>query len=155
MVKDEQARVRKAAVSAIGLLHEDPLCLQLVEALTDEDPDVRMAVAEVLGNFKKYPDVLNSLVQAVNDEDIWVQCAVIKAISRIDPGRAVAVIRDMYQQAHELLLISCLQVLGTIGGGDARSIIEWALDSPEVDVVRQARISLEQVSTNTSSSGSA
>jgi len=154
LLKDDQARVRKAAVSAIGSLQEDPLCLQLVSALTDEDPDVRRGVAEVLGNFQKCPEVLNSLEQALRDEDVWVQCAVIRAISRIDPERAVVVIRDIHHQAHEMLLISCLHILGTIGGSDARSIIMSALDSPNTDVVRQARISLDQLSPHTMPSGS-
>jgi HEAT repeat protein len=156
LVRDCQAQVRKAAVSAIGSLRQDSsYVLQLVGALTDEDPDVRRAAAEVIGNIPTSPDVLPALEQALNDDDIWVQCAVMKAISRIDPERAVAVIRDIHQMVHEMLLISCLQILGVIGGTDARTIIVWALDSPEADVVRQARISLDQLSKNSLPSGSA
>ncbi|HIJ97215.1 MAG TPA: hypothetical protein HPP94_16060 [Desulfuromonadales bacterium] len=153
LIKDEQVRVRKAAISAIGLLRKDPQCLQLVTALTDDDPDVRRVVAETLGSFEGSPEVLAALEQALNDEDFWVQCAVIKAIARIQSERAVALISDIYLQAHEMLLITCLQILGTHGGNGADSIISWALDSPDADVVRQARLALDQLSHSPSSSG--
>jgi HEAT repeat protein len=154
LLKDEQARIRKAVVSAIGSLRQKVPSPQLVMALTDVDPDVRSAVAEVLGSFEKHPEVLSALERALHDEDIWVQCSAMKAISRIDPERAVCVIRDIYQQAHEILLITCLQILGIHGGSDAYTILSWALDSPEADVVRQARISLDQLSKKVLPTGS-
>ena len=81
LVKDEDALVRQAAVSAIGKLHLASSSGILLMALVDEDPDVRVAAAEALGEVGDR-GVVTALTHALNDEDAWVHCAALNRLAR-------------------------------------------------------------------------
>ena len=84
LAKDEHSLVRHAAVSSIGKLHLALSSGIMIMALVDEDPDVRMAAAETLGEVGDR-GVVTALTHALGDEDAWVQCAALKSIAHISP----------------------------------------------------------------------
>ena len=92
LIHDEDPQVRKAAVAAIGVNHIDKSDSMLVLALSDTDADVRITAADALC-FLQNPSCLEVVEQALNDDDVWVQSAVLKAIARIEPGRALSIIK--------------------------------------------------------------
>jgi HEAT repeat protein len=116
----------------------------LVAALADEDPDVRIAVADALGSLRE-GTTLDALECAMSDADIWVQSAVIKALAAISPSRADAIIHTIHTNAEGLLLITCLQILEETGGSGSEEIIRNALQNNDRDIVRQAAKSLERI----------
>lgn len=136
-VKDENASVRQAAVTSIGKLHFSSANNILLIALVDEDPDVRIAAAEALGAVGG-ADVVPFLVHALNDEDCWVQCAVLRGIARIDKSSAFQAIQSIISTAEGLLMITCLELLETIGNRQAMDLVESALNSDDRDVLSLA-----------------
>ena len=116
----------------------------LVLALADEDPDVRIAVADALGNVQDRTTV-DALENALDDQDVWVQSAVLKAISRIEPTRARSIINSIHTRSEGLLMITSLKILEEIGGAESEAIIRNALQSSDQDIVRQAAKSLERI----------
>lgn len=152
LMKDEDAQVRAAAVSAIGINRIEATGAMLVLALTDEDPDVRIAAAGALGQLQD-TSVLDALEYAMNDEDVWVKSAVLQAVASIEPARARALINDIHAGAEGLLMITCLKILEQSGGPEAEQIIRNALHHTDRDIARQAAMSLERVIASDSCSG--
>ncbi len=111
--------------------------------------DVRIAVADALGNLHD-TTALDALEYALNDEDAWVQSAVLKAIAMIEPARVFSIIKNRYTRAEGLLMITILKVLEGIGGSESEEIIRSALQNSDPDIVRQAATSLERVIVSTS-----
>jgi HEAT repeat protein len=112
-------------------------------ALADDNPDVRISAADALGRMKE-PAALEHLEKALNDEDIWVQCAAMKAIDLIAPERILTIAKRIHTQAGGLLMITCLQLLEHNPDPEARSIVRNALESTDSDIVMQASKSLER-----------
>jgi HEAT repeat protein len=144
LIKDEDPQVRKAAVTALAANRVEKSGAMLVLALADEDPDVRVAVADALGCLGD-PLTLDAMEQAIDDEDIWVQSALLKAIAGIDPVRALSIIQNIYVKAEGLLMITILKILEEIGGKDAEKIIRFAMLSVDPDIVRHANKSLDRI----------
>src|SRR6185369_153652 len=134
LVKDEDPGVRRAAVAAMGKLHLSEVDGNLLIALVDEDPEVRIAAAETLGKIGG-PDVVDPLNHALNDEDIWVQCAVLRSIAQIDKSHMLPAIRSVFPRADGLLMITCLELLESIGSREAMDIVEAALVSQDSETV--------------------
>jgi len=137
LVKDEDALVRQAAVSAIGKLHLALSSGILLMALVDEDPDVRIAAAEALGEVGDR-GVVTALTHALNDEDAWVQCAVLNSLARICPEGTLAAVQTVLPGAEGLLLITCLKLLETQGSDQALELVEQALGNSDEEVVTLA-----------------
>ena len=134
LVKDENAEVRQAAVTSIGKLHLPDGTRSLLIALVDEDPDVRIAAVEALGRVGDR-GVVDALVFALNDEDIWVKSAVLQSIAKVDRSSVLPAILSIFSEADGLLMITCLELLETIGGREAMDLVEAALASHDNDVV--------------------
>lgn len=137
LVKDEDARVRQAAVSSIGKLHLAPSSNILLIALVDEDPDVRIAAAEALGEVGDR-GVVTALTHALNDEDAWVQCAALNSLANIYPDGILDAVQTVLPGAEGLLLITCLKLLESQRSDQALDLVEQALDNSDEEVVTLA-----------------
>lgn len=137
LVKDEDARVREAAVSSIGKLHITAAAGTLLIALVDENPDVRIAAAEALGEVGNR-SVVTALNHALNDEDVWVQCAALRSLSRISPAATLQTVQTVFPRAEGLLMITCLELLDNLGGDQALDLVEYTFDNSDADVVTLA-----------------
>lgn len=134
LAKDEDAKVREAAVAAIGKkrIAVDPVVVRL--ALIDEDPDVRIAAVETVALLQD-ASASDTLKKIINDEDVWVRCAVLRAMAVVDPAALLPLIRERIAHADGLLMITCLELLETEGSREALELVEGALKSQEADVV--------------------
>lgn len=137
LVKDENPAVREAAVVSLGKMRVYSSCGILQIALVDEDPDVRIAAAEALGEVGG-SEVVGALTHALNDEDCWVQSAVLRSIVRINPENALPVLKDVFSYADGLLMITCLEMLETVGSREAMDLVEQALDNGDDDIMSLA-----------------
>ncbi|MDD2853610.1 MAG: HEAT repeat domain-containing protein [Desulfuromonadaceae bacterium] len=147
LIKDEDSKVRSAAVTALGKCRMEGSGSALALSLTDEDPEVRIAAADALGMLLD-PTIIGVLEHALNDEDVWVQSAVLAALAKIDPARALAVITSLCADAGGLLLITSLKILQEIGGPESENIIRRYLQNDDQDVARQAAASLKKCTTS-------
>jgi HEAT repeat protein len=106
-------------------------------ALVDEDPDVRIAAAEALGEIGDR-GVVTALTHALNDEDAWVQCAALNSLARIFPEGTLEAVQTVLPGAEGLLLITGLKLLESQGSGQALELVEQALDNSDEEVVTLA-----------------
>lgn len=137
LVKDEDALVRQAAVSAIGKLRLVPSSGMLLMALVDEDPDVRIAAAESLAEVGD-SGVVPALTHALNDEDIWVQCAVLNTLARVCPEGTLDAVNTVLPGSEGLVLLTCLKLLENLENDQALVLVEQALDNSDEEVVTLA-----------------
>lgn len=133
LVKDEDSHVRQAAVNAMKISHLAGVDSILVMALVDEDPDVRIAAADAIGDYAS-PELANSLVSALSDNDVWVQCAILKNLVKIAPESGFAQIKQLFSAASGLLLLTSLQLLGSIASEEALAMVRQKLDDRDRDV---------------------
>ncbi|GAB7027978.1 HEAT repeat domain-containing protein [Geotalea toluenoxydans] len=137
LVKDEDATVRKAAVSSLASLKSVASAGHLVMALVDEDPDVRIAAAGALGDVGS-EEVVGPLLLALQDDDPWVQCAVLKSLGNLKNEATLPAIVQLFERADGLVLITALDAVAKIGGETARALVEKALDNSDEEVVKAA-----------------
>ena len=137
LVKDEDPFVRQVSVAAIGKLNIPSFQGVLQIALVDEMPEVRMVAAEALGESGS-PYAIAPLILALHDNDSRVQCAVLKSIASLDPAQSLDVIRTLLPTAGGLLMITCLEVLATLGGDAALNLVETVLQNEDEEMVKLA-----------------
>lgn len=137
LVKDEDAGVRKAAISSLAQVPSPMSIGHLVMALADEDADVRIAVADAFGAIGG-PDALEPLLLSLKDEDQWVQCAALKALARLGNESALQAILEVVSRADGLVLVTALEALAQIGGNAVQAEVKSALDHEDEDVVKTA-----------------
>lgn len=137
LVKDEDALVRRSAVSALAGLH-NPVCLgSLVMALVDEDPDVRIAAVAGIGELGG-DEAPEPLLLALGDDDPWVQCAALKGLGRYGGSRVLDAIEGLLPTAGGVVLITALETLASMEGDRAAVLVQRCLDNPDEEVVKSA-----------------
>jgi len=137
LIKDEDASVRKTAVSSLAKLKSAASVGHLVMALVDEDPDVRIAAAGALGDIGG-DDVLEPLLLALKDDDPWVKCAALKSLGNLRNDAALPAIVELFESAEGLVLISVLDTVAQIGGDKGTALVEMALENHDEEVVKAA-----------------
>ncbi|HEY3308317.1 MAG TPA: HEAT repeat domain-containing protein [Desulfuromonadaceae bacterium] len=130
LLKDENAFVRQAAVTAIGKQRIASGSSVLLMALVDEDVEVRIAAAEAIGKVGD-AEAIPYLVLALNDDDCWVQCEALKSIARIDKERIFPSIQPIFVNAKGFLLKTCLELLEAVGSRASFEQVETVLDKAD------------------------
>jgi HEAT repeat protein len=124
----EEAVLRNAAMETYKELGERGMG-PLVSFLGDEDSDIRIFAANVLGDIKS-PIALQALVKALQDPDDNVKIAVVEALGKIGDTRAVgpltALLGDMPWTA-----LAAIEALGRIGGEKALSTLHKCLENQD------------------------
>lgn len=133
LVKDEDATVRRAAVASLARV-ELPELSHISLALSDEEPEVRLAAAQALSE-KGGAEVLGPLLLALNDSDPWVQTAALKGLAALGDPAALPGVLVLLEQAGGLVLISALSTLAALGGAQALPALEKALGHADEEVV--------------------
>lgn len=136
LVKDEDATVRRTAVAALARV-ELPELSHLALALSDEEPEVRLAAAHALSE-RGGAEVLGPLLLALNDADRWVQAAALKGLSSLGDPAALPGVTALLDQASGPVLIAALSTVAALGGAQALAPVEQALSHSDEEVVEAA-----------------
>ncbi len=137
-IKDGYASIRKEAFIAIGELGYGASILDnLITALTDEDPDVRLNVINILGKIRE-PAARESLLLMLNDDNLWIRVAAIRALGEIGGQDVVEKIRDMLGRGSGIEIIASLESLGQIGDKGSVGAILPFLSNPDPEIVKAA-----------------
>lgn len=143
LTKDEEPAVRQAAIAGLGTLRRVEHAGLIQVALADEAPQVRIAAAEALGAFGSH-NLLDSLIAALHDEDVWVQCAVLRNIDRIDRTCLLPHLEALSARAEGILMLTCLELLEQINSPAALAQVASALTHRDDDIVALAAAILER-----------
>lgn len=137
LMKDEDDRVRKAAVQGLVEFDGDDAVHHLILALTDENPEVRIAAANSLGEASR-GDALNALALAARDEDPWVRCAAVRSLGKAGGVDVLPEIETALDSEDGLLSLAALDALERIDGDKSRELIRRAATGNDGDVVKAA-----------------
>ena len=115
----EDADLRIFVADILGYCRTHQACLLLCRALLkDPEVNVRYQAAVSLGT-QAFPEAVNSLCQAMHDEE-WVQFAVVDALAKIKDYSAVSALVKLLNQASPLVSSAIVDALGDMG--DVKSI---------------------------------
>ena len=81
---------------------------------------------------------MESLILALQDEDLWVQCTVLKSLGKIGGERALSAVVGSMEGADGLAMISALEALASVGGDRALEHVRSTLENPDEEVVKVA-----------------
>jgi hypothetical protein len=118
---------------------------KLLGALADQDPRIRGAAAEALGEVGDVSavDPLGKLLGSDADSD--VREAAAEALGEIGSPAAVPALRDALKDAEEDVREAVVDALGAIGGSDAERVLRQALSDPDEDVRDAAAAALAKM----------
>ena len=137
LIKDEEAAVRTAAVSALvydgSAKARHAICL----ALMDEAPEVRIAAANAIGACREVEGG-EPLLLLLADRDLRVQRVALRNLGLLGDIRAVPAITEYLTTATGMLQISAMESLAALSGSTAATIIEVQLKSSDEEVVKAA-----------------
>ena len=158
--------LRRAAVWALGEIGDVTTLADLLEALTDDDEQVRRDAALVIIKIwkphalkealwhrywrvreaavwaygqAKFPEIVSALVELLYDEERNVRLAVAKALGNIGDPKAVPELMQRVQIEHDdQVLLLCIMALGTIGHAEAVDTLTDCLFIKGDDAFREA-----------------
>lgn len=115
------AEWRTTAVDCMARL--DGFCAELVEALRDRAPQIRLAAARATGDAccREAAPRLLALARAA-DEEALVRMAAMESLGLIGDREAIAPLRELAASADPELAFAARSALGRIGSGEAEEL---------------------------------
>ncbi|RBI64029.1 HEAT repeat domain-containing protein [halophilic archaeon] len=158
--EDDDARVRAAAIDALdqreaveqlitaivgeevdGGQAEWARAEELTNALTSEQPELRMAAANVLGRIGSR-SATDDLVSRLSDPDHRVRARVARALGRLEDRRAVSALAELRNDEQAEVRRETAEALGRTKGDEALAALLAMLDDSSEAVRRIAAGSL-------------
>jgi HEAT repeat protein len=126
---DHDPRVRRAAVNGLAKhTEEDRVSVWLREALRlDPDPKVRAAAARRGKALGKRDKALDTLRQALEDENMGVRLAALRGLGAIGEGEALELLRDRIAGPLSETVVVAAAELARLGEAKGRGLLDEAL----------------------------
>ncbi len=127
MIKDENARVRYAAVSQLDTLgnvdRQKTLKILKDRLFNDPEADVRAAAADSIGGLKlteAFPD----LELVYNQSSDWlIQFSIVATLGELGDNRALTLLKSALTSDNNLLQTAAISALGELGNKEAISLL--------------------------------
>ena len=144
-IKDDSPLVRKAAVHVLGERGEGrrQYVQDIILALADEDREVRLAAARVLGGIRS-KEAAEPLLLLLSDEDIWVKAAAVESLGKIGTEDAVKAVKGLLDDDNGMVVCAALEAMAMIAIQGHQTIEEtkpWVvkcLSHDDTEVVKVA-----------------
>lgn len=137
LAKDEDKRVRRSALEALGRIDFGRFTEAFTVALTDECPEVRRVTAEMWG-ANHPPRALDNLGRMLRDEDLWVRCAAIRGLGESGDSAALPVLRASADAVDGIELITGIEAIARLAGAAALPDLRARLGHEDPEVVKVA-----------------
>lgn len=124
----DDALLRNISMEAYRALGKRSL-KSLIALLREEDADVRVFAANVLGDIGDGA-ALPALAEALNDEDVNMRVAVAESLGKIGDERAVDSLAGALND-EPWVAMACIEAIGGIGGQRALSVLYECLGREE------------------------
>lgn len=132
---DDDSEIRAQSAKMLGDVRYEPAAESIIPLLSDEDPRAQLFAAEALGRMD-YEDAVSPIIEmleANNDEDVYLRHAGATALARIGNAEAVTDLSDHPSRAVRIAAVVALKRMGDDG------IIEFLDDEDEYIVTNAAR----------------
>jgi len=116
-----------------GAEQEDSLSTLKQMALSDSDPDHRLAAITMLAATDD-PNAPSILAQALSDRNEEVRMGALQALSDLTSEPPVDAIEDALRDPSPDIRFEALSLLADVGGERAHNAVEQALSDPDEDV---------------------
>ncbi|MBI5640141.1 MAG: HEAT repeat domain-containing protein [Nitrospirae bacterium] len=126
--KDDDALLRNASMEAYRALGRRSLN-SLVSLLQEDDADVRIFSANLLGDIKD-SNSLPALIEAMADPDDNVRIAAAEALGKIGDKRAIPALTASLDDV-PWAVMAAIESIGIIGGEEALSVLYRCLERDE------------------------
>ncbi|MFO0566964.1 MAG: HEAT repeat domain-containing protein [Polyangiaceae bacterium] len=133
--------VRGAALAALSAIGGEVALGPVAFALTDEEPEVRMAAVRALGRLRdgegRALGVERLLEVALAPHDTTLSATAVRALGEIGDERLLPVLRELVG-AEPLVAVAAVEALSAIPSEDRRELVSLALAHPDAEVVKTA-----------------
>lgn len=126
MLGDEYIAVRSIAAEALSNFGYR---LEFTKALNDSEPHFRRVIVEILGKIGDLRAV-DSLIEALDDPDIAVQCSAANSLGKIGDIRAVDAIISKLECENESIRHAAAAALGDVGNYRAIEALRTIRNDP-------------------------
>jgi HEAT repeat protein len=140
-LKDEDAVVRKKAISLMSTGYHHEFQKFLISAIADEDNGVREMAATALGAYSA-PEVSEALFASASDDDLWVRIASYVSLSKLEVEKAVELFEKQFEKENPIGKTAIIKALGNFRTRKSREIILKALNSDDPEIRKTACESL-------------
>jgi HEAT repeat protein len=133
--------VRRAALQALGRIGGARAAATVALALVDEDSEVQVAAAHVLGKLRDEHGGVpgaNDLLLAVRSEHAQVRTAVARALGHTGLTVAIEPLSELLGDEDSGVAIAAVEALGTLSGAQLGARIQLALLHRDREVVKSA-----------------
>ena len=138
-------RPRRALTSASLLTaFGEPALVMLIEALQDEDPQVRMEAARQLSGFED-ERVVEPLIELLNDEDASVRRQAASSLCEIPDARALEPLINAMDDEVDFVRISAARALGLLDDQRAVEPLIGLLDEENLNLRSAGVVSLGRI----------
>jgi HEAT repeat protein len=106
-------------------------------ALVDEEPDVRIAAAEALGDCQDTAAIA-PLRLLLNDTDAWVQAAALRSLVQLAGEDALPDLIRLWEQGDEVVQLACLEAFDQVSGAEGFKAVSRDMGRHDGEVLKGA-----------------
>jgi len=129
--RDEEQGVKLSSISSLGELPVKRSAERIVEAIHDEDAEVRRTAVIALGSMEVGPDALKPLLM---DTDMWVRVHAVRNLGNSLRQDMVETLAPMLRDDETAVVLAAVEALGTIGGKKAFTTLTGMTEHKDADV---------------------
>ena len=141
LLSADESSVRRAALHALGRIGGARAAAMVALALADENSDVQVAAATVLGRLRDEQGGVpgaSELMLAVQSEHAQVRAAVARALGATKLPRVIEPLCELLLDSDSGVAIAAVDALGEISGGALGDHLKDALTHQDREVVKAA-----------------
>jgi HEAT repeat protein len=146
-LSDEAVDVRKMAMEVLIALcaGDDELLARIAtRMLHDPSVEVRRSLVNLLGSTQ-CPGAMVFLVDALEDEDNWVQIRAVESLGRLGRQEAIPSLVALLERDNPLVCIKVVKTLGQIGGKRAFQELLKVLGTENREIQEAAEQALDRI----------
>ena len=140
--RDEESRVRDAAMGGLSLIEGDAATLVLLGAAKEPSERVRAVAMKALGHRSDEPRIVEGLLAGLGDTDAWVRYYACQSLGKLGVRHAGPRIEGLLSDAAGQVRVAAVEALSLLGGDEARAALLGAAGSDDEDIRRAALVGL-------------
>ena len=145
LAREDDRRVRLAAIEALGNLEQLRSATALAAVLEGNDITLAVAAAEALGQLDGLTTVPPALVRAAESADRRLRYAALDALTQFEDERLAPVLLRFISDANPEVRVRVIEALGNLRARIALPAITKALQDPHPEVRRAAIEALAEI----------